>query len=216
MSYPLAALLENIYGAKSRKYQGVFKVKSRGKTWQVRGIWSQQLEHKQVPKRGTEPVVLKGKRSLLSSHTRCICSMETTHNSVKAKLGINVVKLVESLIGREVTVGQGSECRLTFVRGLLHIAEQDPHIDHKTSLMTISSVPQGIPVWVAYWKVAWPSEKKTFIPGASPGVLYKLKVRISKVYPLSISKVYPLPTRCPRGAPGVKSRMCTILSLAWS
>ena len=34
-----------IQGAKSRKYQGVFEVKSRVKTWQVRGIWSQQLEH---------------------------------------------------------------------------------------------------------------------------------------------------------------------------
>ena len=33
--------------------------------------------------------------------------METTHNSVKVKLGIKVMKLVESLIGREVTVGQG-------------------------------------------------------------------------------------------------------------
>ena len=33
------------YQAKSRKYQGVFEVKSRVKTWQVRGIWSQQLEH---------------------------------------------------------------------------------------------------------------------------------------------------------------------------
>ena len=31
--------------AKSRKYQGVFEVKSRVKTWQVRGIRSQQLEH---------------------------------------------------------------------------------------------------------------------------------------------------------------------------
>ena len=30
--------------AKSRKYQGVFEVKSRVKAWQVRGIWSQQLE----------------------------------------------------------------------------------------------------------------------------------------------------------------------------
>ena len=110
------------------------------------------------PKWGTEPGVRKGKRSLLASHTRCICSMETTHNSVKVKLGIKVMKLVESLIGREVTVGQGSECHLTFVRGLLHIAQQDPCIDHKTSWMTISSVPQGIPVWVAYWKVAWPSE----------------------------------------------------------
>ena len=143
---------------KSRKYQGVFEVKSRVKTWQVRGIWSPQLEHQQVPKWGTEPGVRKGKRSLLASHTRCKCSMETTHNSVKVKLGIKVMKLVESLIGREVTVGQGSECHLTFVRGLLHIAQQDPRIDHKTSWMTISSVPQGIPVWVAYWKVAWPSE----------------------------------------------------------
>ena len=59
--------------------------------------------------------------------------METTHNSVKVKLGIKVMKLVESLIGREVTVGQGSECHLTFVRGLLHIAQQDPRIDHKTT-----------------------------------------------------------------------------------
>ena len=118
---------------KSRKYQGVFEVKSRVKTWQVRGIWSQQLEHSQVPKWGTEPGVRKGKRSLLASHTRCKCSMETTHNSEKVKLGIKVMKLVESLIGREVTVGQGSECHLTFVRGLLHIAQQDPRIDHKTS-----------------------------------------------------------------------------------
>ena len=69
------------------------------------------------------PGVRKGKRSLLASHTRCKCSMETTHKSVKVKLGIKVMKLVESLIGREVTVGQGSEYHLTFVRGLLHIAQ---------------------------------------------------------------------------------------------
>ena len=75
------------------------------------------------PKMGTEPGVRKGKRSLLASHTRCKCSMETTHNSVKVKLGIKVMKLVESPIGREVTLGQGSECHLTFVRGLLHIAQ---------------------------------------------------------------------------------------------
>ena len=81
-------------------------MKSRVKTWQVRGIWSQQMEDKQVPKRGSEPRVRKGKRFLLASHTRCKCSMETTHNSVKAKLGIKVMKLVESLIGWEVTVGQ--------------------------------------------------------------------------------------------------------------
>ena len=49
--------------------------------------------------------------------------MKTTHNSVKVKLGIKVMKLVESLIGWEVTVGQRIESHLTFVRGTLHIAE---------------------------------------------------------------------------------------------
>ena len=98
-------------------------MKSRVKTWQVRGIWSQQLEHKQVPKCRTEPGVRKGKRSLLACHTRFNCSTETTHNSMKVKLGIKVMKLVESLIGWEVSVGQGSECHLTFVRGRLQIAE---------------------------------------------------------------------------------------------
>ena len=92
----------HVFKAKSRKYQGV---KSRVKTWQVRVIWSQQLEQEQVPKWGTEPGVRKGKRSLLASHTRCKYSMETTHNSVKVKLSIKIMKLVESLIGREVTVG---------------------------------------------------------------------------------------------------------------
>ena len=75
------------------------------------------------PQKGVEPGVRKGKRSLLVSHTRCKCFMETTRNSVKIKLGIMVMKFVGSLIGWEVTVGQGSECHLTFVRGLLHIAQ---------------------------------------------------------------------------------------------
>ena len=35
-------------------------MKSRLKTWQVRGIRSEQLEHKQVPQWGTEPGVRKG------------------------------------------------------------------------------------------------------------------------------------------------------------
>ena len=101
-------------------------MKSRVKTWLARGIRSQKLEYKQVPKRGTEPGVRKGKRSLLACHTRCKCSMETTHNSVKVKFGIKVITLMESLIGWEVTVGLGSECHLTFVRGRLHITEKVP------------------------------------------------------------------------------------------
>ena len=62
------------------------------------------------PKKGTESGVRMSKRSLLASHTRCKCSMETTHNSVMVKLGIKVMKLVESLYDGEVIVGQGSEC----------------------------------------------------------------------------------------------------------
>ena len=78
--------------AKSRKYQGVFEVKSRVKTWQVRGIWSQKLEQKQVPQWGTEPGVWKDKRSLLACHTRHKCSMEICRNSVMVNVGIKVIK----------------------------------------------------------------------------------------------------------------------------
>ena len=59
----------------------------------------QQLEHKQVSKRGTEPGVGKDKLSLLACHIRCKCSMKTTHKSMKVKLGIKIMKFVESLIG---------------------------------------------------------------------------------------------------------------------
>ena len=45
---------------------------------------------------------------------------------MKVKLGIKIMKFVESLIGWDVSVGQGSECYLTFVKGILHIAEWDP------------------------------------------------------------------------------------------
>ena len=68
---------------------------------------------------GAEPGVRKGKRCLLACHTCCKCSMETTHYSLKVKVGIKVMKLVGSLIGWEVTGCQGSEYHLTFVRGKL-------------------------------------------------------------------------------------------------
>ena len=47
------------------------------------------------PKMGDGTRCPEGKRSLLASHTRCKCSMETTHNSVEVKLGIKVMKLVD-------------------------------------------------------------------------------------------------------------------------
>ena len=45
LASPVDIFWEFVFQAKPRKYQGVFEVKSRVKTWQVRGIWSQQLEH---------------------------------------------------------------------------------------------------------------------------------------------------------------------------
>ena len=63
---------------------------------------------------------------MLACHTRRKCSMETTHNSVKVKVGIKIMKLVESLIGWEVTV------RMPF-----NIREREtsfPRIDHKNFL----------------------------------------------------------------------------------
>ena len=133
--------------ANSRKYQGVLELKSRVETWQVRGNWSQQLEHKQVPQWGTEPGVRKV--SVPCWHATPVANAPLKPLIIgEVKLYIKVVKLVESLIGWEVTVGQGSECHLIFLRGILHIAELDPRIDHKTFWMTISSVPRGIPIWV--------------------------------------------------------------------
>ena len=80
------------------------------KTRQVWGNWAQQLEHKQVPKQGDGTRCSEGKPSQLSCHTLRKCSVETTRNSVRVNLGIRVVKLVESLVGWEVTgTGQGSE-----------------------------------------------------------------------------------------------------------
>ena len=78
--------------AKSKKHREVFKVKSRNKARQVREIWSQQLEHEQVPKGGTESSVRKGKRSLLACPARRKCSKETYLNSV-VKLGTVIISV---------------------------------------------------------------------------------------------------------------------------
>ena len=50
--------------------------------------------------------------------------------------------------------GQAAECYLTFMTGEFYIVRLYPHIDHKTSLITISNVPWRIPVREAYWKEA--------------------------------------------------------------
>ena len=73
-----------------------------------------QLEHKQVPKRGMEPDVRKV--SVPCWHAIPVAVPHDNH-LVKVKLGIKVMKLAENLISWEVTAGQGSECRLTFLKG---------------------------------------------------------------------------------------------------
>ena len=79
--------MERYLGVVKQTRESTEGYSSREKTRQVRENWSQQLGHKQIPK-GTKPGVRKGKRPLLACHTRCKCSMETTRNSVKVKLGI--------------------------------------------------------------------------------------------------------------------------------
>ena len=46
----------------------------------------------------TEPGVRKGKRSLMACRARYKWSVETTHNSVKHKIGIKITTLVKRLI----------------------------------------------------------------------------------------------------------------------
>ena len=117
-------------------------MKSRVKTWQVQGIWSQQLEHKQFSKRGTEPGVWKNKRTLLASHTRCKCSMETTHNSVKVKLGIKVLKLVESQIGLksqfELVIHEIHIFLTQFLEKVVDIIKKNEHTQIKILTLILS------------------------------------------------------------------------------
>ena len=65
--------IENmILKAKSRRYRGISKMKSREKTRIVRKKWSQPLDHKQVSK-GDGTRLSKGKVS--PADTRCTCSL---------------------------------------------------------------------------------------------------------------------------------------------
>ena len=70
-----------------------------------------------LAKSGTEPGVRKGKRSLLACHTRCKCSMETTRNSVKVKVG----NQGHEIDGKSDWLGSHCwsrvVCHLTLVRG---------------------------------------------------------------------------------------------------
>ena len=90
---------------KSRKYRGIFKVKSREKTRQARGNWS-QLKHKRVAK-GTEPGLRKGKRSLLTCKTRCKWSMETIRET-----GLNNWSISKSQKEAEPGVEKGKHALL--------------------------------------------------------------------------------------------------------
>ena len=109
VAVPFYCAMNNLW-EKSREYRGIFQVKNREKTRQIRENCSQKRSISES-KKGTKQCFRQGKRSLLACHTRCQCFMETTRNSLKVKLGFRVIKLGKSLIGLEVTVTSGgSEC----------------------------------------------------------------------------------------------------------
>ena len=83
----------------------------------------------QVPK-GTGPGVRRSKRPLSACHTRRKCCMETTQNSVKGQVRYKVWS-----VGGCHCIWSGH--RMSFDNFSLF----DPRIDHKTSSITISSVP---------------------------------------------------------------------------
>ena len=68
--------------------------------------------------------------------------------------------------------GHSTENHLAIVRRELHIVWQDPRIDHKTSLMTISSIPWRIPVQ-EFIRKSCCSRNKTHIRWARPGIFNK-------------------------------------------
>ena len=77
----------------------------------------------------------------------------------KVKFGKKVANCCNIwLIEGVIVYGHVPECHVTFGRGRLHNVWWDPHIDHKTSWMTISNVPWHIPVRGAEMKVAPPLE----------------------------------------------------------
>ena len=95
----------------------------------------------------TRPGVRRSKRHLLASRTRCKCPMETSWDKVKtSKTVIRSSSVTMSLLGKCLINGGVTvydhvpEGHVTFGRGELHNARQDPHFDHRTSLETISNV----------------------------------------------------------------------------
>ena len=112
--------------------------------------WKVEQRHSKVatigaqasPKKGNGTKCPEGYTFLAGMPHPCKCSMETTHNSVKVNVGIKVIKSVESLIGQEVTIGQGSECHLTFVRRRLHIVEYG-----KTLIIHVMLFSRGYHPW---------------------------------------------------------------------
>ena len=96
---------------------------------------SQHLEHMQVPiktwqgiKRSKRSLLIcsdlewciRLSRSLYLYFTRCKYCMETIHNLVKFKHGINAIKLVKKIWSVTIT-GHASEWHLSFARGRLQI-----------------------------------------------------------------------------------------------
>ena len=80
---------------------------------------------------------VSGRVSVPCLHTPLQMLHGNHSKSVKVKFGIKVMKLAESLIGWEVTVGKGSECHLTFVKLLNKIPVSTIFIDMKVTDLNI-------------------------------------------------------------------------------
>ena len=66
--------------------------------------WSKQLEHNYLsPTNGTETGVRRDKCSLLACQKRHKCSMGTSRNTIKIKVGIKGTKLMQIEKGRDLT-----------------------------------------------------------------------------------------------------------------
>ena len=154
-------------------------MKSRVKTRQE--IWSQQLEHRKVPKSRTKARIWKVNRSLLARQIRFKCSKETTRNLLKVKLGIKVTKLKESLIGWGITVSSlWPECYLTLISCdgdfiLLHqipvstikLPEWGFQASHEVSLLDHECLTGRSPG----------PQNKTFIREANPGYCISWEIK---------------------------------------
>ena len=117
-------------------------MKSREKSWQVRENWSQQFEHKQVPKCGTEPGGRKF--SVPCWHATPVANASWKPLVIRwrsSSVSRSWYWWKNWLVGDVTVIGQGSEMSFNIRGRETSYCQRRSRIDHKTFLRTISSVP---------------------------------------------------------------------------